>query len=359
MFEGASLEFIRVSSRDLVPAVFPALGRGAVIAVVADESGEALALGLGVDEVVCKTEIDEATLAPAIRRARHRANARELRERFMADQATHDGTAHMMLLGAAIAHEMNNPLAIASLNTEVLHMTVLSLLELLDEVKLHAESGEPMPTATLKRLLTARTLAPPREEIEAALEDLEVALRDAAMMVVRMTALTDTQPGADTLDLEALLEEFANLVRPEVERVAHFNVYLPARSCFVSIPRGWAMQIAASLVANSLEAVADLPHRQAEIDLRLILHDEVCVIEVRDNGPGMDPEVRRRAIEPFFTTRRPGALGLGLTMVIAQARRVGGEVLTDSHPGVGTTIRVFLPTAGKADERARDPRFAN
>jgi C4-dicarboxylate-specific signal transduction histidine kinase len=119
------------------------------------------------------------------------------------------------------------------------------------------------------------------------------------------------------------------------------------------------MQIAASLVANSLEAVADLPHRQAEIELRLILHEEVCVIEVRDNGPGMDPEVRRRAIEPFFTTRRPGAVGLGLTMVIAQARRCGGEVLTDSHPGIGTTIRVFLPTAGKADERVRDPRFAN
>lgn len=357
--QGARVEFVRVNPRELVPAVVPALGRGGVVAVVADAASEELALGLGVDETLLADQVEPAALCSLVARARVRAHARELRERCMADQATHDGTAHMMLLGAAIAHEMNNPLAVASLNTEVLHMSVRSLLEALDEVKSYADAENPMPLSALRRLFAARRLSPAREDIAAALQDLEMALRDAAMMVVRMTALTDTQPAGETVDLGALLNEFARLVRAEVERVARFNVQLPAPSCFVEIPRGWAMQIAASLVANSLEAVADLPHRQAEIDLRLTLHEEVCVIEVRDNGGGMSSEVRRRAVEPFFTTRRPGALGLGLTMVIAQARRVGGEVLTDSRPGVGTTIRVFLPTARKVAERVGDPSLAN
>jgi signal transduction histidine kinase len=356
--QGGRVEFARVHPRDLIPAVVPALGRGGVVAVVADAATEELALGLGVDETLRATHVD-AALSEAVARARVRAHARELRERCMADQATHDGTAHMMLLGAAIAHEMNNPLAVASLNTEVLHMSVRSLLEMLDEVKSYADAGNPMPLPVLRRLCAARQLSPAREDITAALQDLEMALRDAATMVVRMTALTDTQPPGETVDLGALLGEFAQLVRAEVERVARFNVQLPGPSCFVEIPRGWAMQIAASLVANSLEAVADLPHRHAEIDLRLTLHEEVCVIEVRDNGAGMSTDVRRRAVEPFFTTRRPGALGLGLTMVIAQARRVGGEVLTDSRPGVGTTIRVFLPTSRKVDDRVGNTRLAN
>jgi signal transduction histidine kinase len=358
--EGSHVNFVRVDLRDFVPAVVPALARGAVVVVIGDSAGEDLALGLGVDEVLQAPQIDETTFAAVIARARLRANARELRERFMADRASHDGTAHMMLLGAAIAHEMNNPLAVASLNTEVLHMTVASLLELLDEVKRYAQAEEPMPNAVLRKLCAARSLSPPREEVLAALEDLEMALRDAAMMVVRMTALTDTQPAGETLDLGELLGEFSDLVRAEVERVARFNVHLPAQTCFVDIPRGWAMQIAASLVANSLEAVADLPRNEALIELRLALHEEVCVLEVRDNGLGMTREVRERAIEPFFTTHRPGALGLGLTIVIAQARRLGGEVLTDSQPGVGTTIRVFLPiAAGQVDERVRDPRLTN
>ncbi|HMJ15928.1 MAG TPA: sensor histidine kinase [Polyangiaceae bacterium] len=356
---GNRIEFVRVHPREFIPAVVPALGRGGVVAVVADAACEELALSLGVDETLLATQVEEDALASLIARARVRANARELRERSMADQATHDGTAHMMLLGAAIAHEMNNPLAVASLNTEVLHMSVRSLLELLEEVKSYADAGTPMPLAVLRRLCAARKLSPAREDIAAALQDLQMALRDAAMMVVRMTALTDTQPAGETVDLGVLLSEFASLVRAEVERVSRFNVQLPSSGCFVEIPKGWAMQIVASLVANSLEAVADLPHRKAEIELRLTLHEEVCVIEVRDNGTGMSADVRRRAVEPFFTTRRPGALGLGLTMVIAQARRVGGEVLTDSRPGVGTTIRVFLPTVRKVDERVGNPRLAN
>ena len=68
----------------------------------------------------------------------------------------------------------------------------------------------------------------------------------------------------------------------------------------------------------------------------------VCVT-VRDRGNGMPPEVRRRALEPFFTTKGEGGTGLGLAQVYAFVRELGGDVRIDSEPGAGTAVHLYLP----------------
>lgn len=75
-----------------------------------------------------------------------------------------------------------------------------------------------------------------------------------------------------------------------------------------------------------------------------------CSLSVRDTGPGMDEEVRRRATEPFFTTR-PGHQGLGLSVArgIAVAHR--GQLTIRSEPGRGTTVTVTVPTAPPGQSR--------
>ncbi|MCC5950807.1 MAG: PAS domain-containing protein [Acidimicrobiia bacterium] len=68
------------------------------------------------------------------------------------------------------------------------------------------------------------------------------------------------------------------------------------------------------------------------------------VVSVSDDGVGMDHEILRRALEPFFTTRRAhGGTGLGLSAAHGIARQAGGVLSLYSEPGVGTTVRVYLP----------------
>ncbi|RYG10100.1 MAG: histidine kinase, partial [Caulobacteraceae bacterium] len=67
-------------------------------------------------------------------------------------------------------------------------------------------------------------------------------------------------------------------------------------------------------------------------------------LSVRDSGPGMDPELAARAMEPFFTTR-DGAAGLGLSQAYAFARQSDGVLSIDSTPGQGAEVSVTLPRA--------------
>src|SRR5262249_45133047 len=73
--------------------------------------------------------------------------------------------------------------------------------------------------------------------------------------------------------------------------------------------------------------------------------DNEVEIYVADDGCGMTPEIRRRAFDPFFTTRRhEGATGLGLHIVHSMVfDRLEGRLVLSSEPGVGTTTRVILP----------------
>ena len=66
------------------------------------------------------------------------------------------------------------------------------------------------------------------------------------------------------------------------------------------------------------------------------------VIEVRDDGPGMDPDVAARIFEPFFTTRREGT-GLGLALVRRILDENGASISVETRRGEGTTFRIGLP----------------
>jgi two-component system cell cycle sensor histidine kinase/response regulator CckA len=72
---------------------------------------------------------------------------------------------------------------------------------------------------------------------------------------------------------------------------------------------------------------------------------------ITDTGTGMSDETRRRALEPFFTTR-PTAAGLGLATTAGIVRGIGGHIRLESEPRMGTTVHLYLPAAEEVSTTA-------
>jgi CheY-like chemotaxis protein len=94
-----------------------------------------------------------------------------------------------------------------------------------------------------------------------------------------------------------------------------------------------------TVVTRNLELAEPTQDRNAQ----LAAGAYVCV-EISDNGCGIEPDVLARVFEPFFTTkRRADHRGLGLAWVYGIVTNHGGGVAISSQPGVGTSVRVYLP----------------
>ena len=88
----------------------------------------------------------------------------------------------------------------------------------------------------------------------------------------------------------------------------------------------------------NVDSVSSPGPRDDGTDTRYVL------IAVKDYGVGMDADIVSKAFDPFFTTKEAGrGTGLGLSQVYGFVRQSGGQVLIDSQPGNGTTVRIYLP----------------
>lgn len=160
-------------------------------------------------------------------------------------------------------------------------------------------------------------------------------------------------------DLEEIARETVALLETREEARDTAVDFLPQGDIVCRADPDQLRQVFLNLGLNALESLERQRGRRVTIRIRpasyrLFTRESLRVsrigegdppgfiIEFSDNGRGMDEETRRRAFDPFFTTREGGS-GLGLAVASRIIQAHGGKIDLRSAPGSGTTIRLWLP----------------
>jgi signal transduction histidine kinase/PAS domain-containing protein/ActR/RegA family two-component response regulator len=238
-------------------------------------------------------------------------------------------------MASGIAHDINNALSPVSLYAE-------SLLE--TEGNLSARARGHLETIQRAVEDVAQTVARMREFYRPHEAQIGLAPMQMNSMVQQVVDLTRARwsdiPQQRGIMIRALTE-----LAPELPKI--MGVESEIREALTN------------LVFNAVDAMPEggvltLRTRVADADMERA----AVVVEVADNGIGMDEETRRRCLEPFFTTKGERGTGLGLAMVFGMAQRHSAEIEIDSAPGAGTTVRLVFAVPTAVPEETERPAGA-
>ena len=269
-------------------------------------------------EVVTRLTIIGEVFATALVRARSEDEAQQLRSRLWHA----DRVARTAALTAAIAHELNQPLA-----------AILS----------NAQAG--------LRYLERDAMGP--EEMRAILEAVVRDDKRAAETIRSMRALLrHDDTGRTLIDVAVALRDVLQLLAAELRRQGVAVETELETACRVMADKIQIEQVVLNLILNAATAMQAYPREERRLRVSASRSaDGRVVVAVRDAGVGIPPEHRDAVFEPFWTTRREG-LGLGLAVCRSIVQAHGGTIAVAPNPGRGVTFRFELPAA--ANDPAQD-----
>ena len=232
-------------------------------------------------------------------------------------------------LAAGIAHEIANPLAYVRANLGLMREHWEALGTALEKAGAGQES--------------AGLLGEGEEVLDETLEGVDRAV--SIVRDVRGMAHGGRQQ-RQASDLPQLLEGVLRLASPQLRSRVCVERDLEPVPPVVCAPQE-LQQVFLNLVLNAAQAVA--PGGRVRVATRS--GPRGVVVDVEDDGIGIDPEIRDRIFDPFFTTKSVGeGTGLGLGIAYGIVRSHGGEIEVESSPGSGTRFSVHLPAAADTIE---------
>jgi len=257
-----------------------------------------------------------ATLRDAVERYRLKATVQELQVRIAQSERLYA----LGVLTASIGHELRTPLSIVSANVQFAHRALL-------EAK--SSQGTKNHAAAL-------------QEVEAALIDAEEGAQRLIDIADSILLSSRSEPGdREPVDLAHVLHSVLRLTRSEATHRARLLIAQSAKPrIYGSATR--VGQVLLNLVLNALQALPDRPIERNEVKLALDERDGRAIVEVADNGIGIESANLAHIFDPFFTTKKKGT-GLGLAISKQIIEEMGGQIQVESRPGHGTRFRISWP----------------
>jgi two-component system cell cycle sensor histidine kinase/response regulator CckA len=228
-------------------------------------------------------------------------------------------------LAAGAAHEINNPLTYAMINSE----HVLRKLRVIA-----AEASPPDAMGALPTLLDSLVQA------------IDGMTRIREIVRNLMTFSQGTVESRALVDVRSVLESSIQMALHEIVHRARLVRDL-AEVPPVEANEARLGQVFLNLIVNAAQAIPEGDTRRHEV--RIATHTDDAgnvVVEVGDNGVGIAPDVIPKIFDPFFTSKGPGeGVGLGLSISLGTVKSLGGDIQVTSSPKHGTLFRVMLPSA--------------
>ena len=252
-------------------------------------------------------------------------------------------------LAAGMAHEINNPLS------SILQAAQVCLMQCDPAIESNRKAAEECACT-----IEAVRCYIERRRIVKFLEGIRDAGKRAAQIVSSMLEFSrKSESRRAPANVNAVVDHALALAATDydlkkkydfkqIEIIRDYAQDLPEVSC----TKTEIEQVLLNLFKNAAQAMAHRPDpgRRPAITVRTRREEERVRIEVRDNGPGMEEQVRARIFEPFFTTKEPGegtGLGLSVSYFIIVTNH-GGTIRAESQPGQGAAFLIELPLGGRA-----------
>ncbi len=241
-------------------------------------------------------------------------------------------------LAAGMGHEINNPNNFVLLNASLVDEMWGEMQPLL--LPLQKEEGEakkqPMPvTKAVKNFPNLiKGILNGGERIN----NIVRSLRDFSRM--------DPSNYQEKILIKDAIHSAAELLKSMIKRsTKHFNNSVESNLPTVRGNCQKLEQVFVNLITNACHALTDT---EQVIEITG-LYDEsrrVVILQVKDEGKGMEPDTLRRVMEPFFTTKlSTGGSGLGVAISYGIVKEHGGVMEYESEPEKGTTVTITLPVA--------------
>ena len=240
-------------------------------------------------------------------------------------------------LAAGVAHEINNPLSFVMSNLGRMEEYFGKIQRYVSEME---TGGRPHTASELKKALDIDFIL---QETPAVLNESTAGLRRVKEIVKDLSALAHPQEGRTAkkilADLNGLLESSLKVFQDEINDQIKVEKILDLKSPVRVFPVRMS-QVFMNLLSNAIHAVGG----KGAITIHTRQENNQAVVEISDNGVGMDDAVMARIFTPFFTTKEVGkGTGLGLSIAHSIVEMHRGQILVKSEKGKGSRLTVKIP----------------